>query len=98
MKSIQECVKIAQATCINMFGADFVSQHKPEFCSLRHEDKDRHLFDYTLLWAPFDDSKELKGLQIGGGRPFDYYASVIVNMMDGTVRIDPDPNKTKLPH
>ena len=98
MKSAAECLKIAQDACIGMFGANFVSHHKPEFSSLQYVDEESHLFGYTLLWAPFRTSGEYKGLNIGGGHPFDYYASVIVNMLDGTVRKDPDPNNTKLPN
>ena len=30
-------------------------------------------------------------------RPFDYYASVLVDMKTGDVSIDPDKSKTKLP-
>ena len=96
MKSLNECIKIAQNACIDMFGKDFVDQHKHEFCSLRYENKEQMVFEYSLLWAPFKDKKEHEGLRIGG-EPFDYYASVIVNMITGVCVQDPDPNKTKLP-
>ena len=96
MKSLNECIKIAQNACIDMFGKGFVDQHKPEFCSLRYEDRERKVFEYSLLWAPFDDSEEYDGLRIGG-KPFNYYASVVVDMATGICIQDPDPAKTKLP-
>lgn len=96
MKSLNECVKIAQNACIDMFGKSFVDQHKPEFCSLRYENKEQNTFEYSLLWAPFEEDEEYDGLRIGG-KPFDYYASVIVDMITGSCIKDPNPDKTKLP-
>ncbi len=96
MLNIDKCIELARNTCINMFGQDFVKQHKADFSSLQYEDKDLHRFEYSLLYAPLEEVKE-NGMICIGGEPFDYYVSVIVDMVTGVVYPDSDPAKTKLP-
>ena len=97
MLTYNECVKIAQSTCINMFGKKFVDTHKDGFSSTRYLNSEKGLFEYSLLYAPLEkDNMESHRLVIDN-RPFDYYASVLVDMKTGAVSIDPDKSKTKLP-
>ena len=97
MLTVTECVKIAQNTCINMFGKEFVDTHKYGFSSTRYLNSEKGLFEYSLLYAPLEkDNMENHRLVIDN-RPFDYYASVLVDMKTGDVSIDPDKSKTKLP-
>ena len=55
MLSYEECRIIARNKCADMFGWDFVDEHKPEFCSQTYVDKENNLMEYTLLWSPFED-------------------------------------------
>lgn len=97
MLTASECVSIAQKACIHMMGKEFVDKHKDGFCSTRYSNPDTGLFEYTLLYAPLsDDNLDDHKLHIGK-KPFDYYASVLVNMATGEVRVDPDKPKPKLP-
>ena len=97
MLTVNECVKIAQNACVNMFGKEFVDKHKDGFSSARCANSETGLFEYTLLYAPLDkDDMESRRLLIDN-RPFDYYASVLVDMKTRDVSIDPDKSKTKLP-
>lgn len=97
MLTVNECVIIAQRACIGMFGKEFVDAHKNGFSSTRYPNSDTGLFEYSLLYAPLKkDNLESHRLTIDN-RPFDYYASVLVNMRTGNVSIDPDKSKTKLP-
>ncbi|MDO4479056.1 MAG: hypothetical protein Q4B73_08495 [Lachnospiraceae bacterium] len=90
MLSDEQCLLIAREKCEALFGEKFIREHRPEFCSTRYSDN--KLFEYSLLWSPFDD--EPTGIVIEE-KPFDYYVSVIVNKVDGSVIVD--ESMTKLP-
>ena len=97
MLTENECVKIAQKACIDMFGKEFVNDHKDGFSSTRYQNPDTGQFEYSLLYAPlYKDNLDERRLRIDK-RLFDYYASVLVDMRTGEVNIDPDDSKTKLP-
>ncbi len=97
MLNSEQCRAMAQEKCISMFGKNFVNQHKSEFCSTMYTDLDQGVFEYSLLWAPLEEpSAYEKPVLSMGNRPFDYYASVIVDMNKETVNVDSD--KTKLPN
>ena len=97
MLNNSQCIKLAREKCVAMFGMEFVNRHKEEFCSTRYLDSEKGIFEYSLLWSPLEDIVlNNNGLSIGH-KPFDYYASVIVDMNSGLVYKDPDEEKTKLP-
>lgn len=97
MLTVDECVRIARNACINMFGEEFVNKHKEGFSSARCADPETGLFEYTLLYAPLDRDDMESSRFLIDNRPFDYYASVVVDMKTGEVIVDPDKSKTKLP-
>ena len=97
MLTVEECVKIARNACIRMFGKEFVDKHKEGFSSTRYPNPDTGLFEYSLLYAPLDRDNMENYRFLIDDRPFDYYASVLVNMETGEVSVDPDKSKTKLP-
>ena len=69
---------------------EFVDQHEDGFSSVRYANPETRLFEYTLLHAPLDkDDMESSRLLINN-KPFDYYASVLVDMKTGEVIVNPD--------
>lgn len=90
------CVRIAREKCVQMFGEDFVNAHKSDFSSSRFFDMENSILEYTLLFSPVDTSKKENKISIKE-TPFDYYVSVIVNMKDRNVYVNPDTELTKLP-
>ena len=97
MLTVNKCVKIAQNACVRMFGKELVDKHKEGFSSARYPNPDTGLFEYSLLYAPLDKDNMENGRFLIDDRPFDYYASVLVDMRTGEVSVDPDESKTKLP-
>lgn len=96
MYSVDECVSRARKACVEMFGQRFVEEHKKDFCSTRYEDKENHIVEYSLLYAPYREPNSGNNITIQETQ-FEYYASVVVDMTDGSVIKDPDSRKTRLP-
>lgn len=96
MLTVNRCAEIAQNACINLFGKQFIDAHREDFCSTRYFNNDTGLFEYSLLYAPIEEDTDDHSL-VTGNSPFDYYASVLVNVQTGEVIINPDESKTKLP-